>query len=169
MSCWYKPAELSKRIALFYTASLVSGAFGGLLAGAIIEGMDEVAGVRGWKWWVWSQVMRPCTNPRLFIIEGLATCVVAAAAFFVLPSEPIAKSFKVFLLTRKITRPPRDGCLTRRRPSPSTVSNNSTRPKATCLTDEPSSRPSRTPELGPLCSLTTSSTLSAPSRTSSPP
>lgn len=25
MSCWYKPAELAKRIALFYTASLVSG------------------------------------------------------------------------------------------------------------------------------------------------
>lgn len=32
LSCWYKPNELSKRLALFYSASLMSGAFGGLLA-----------------------------------------------------------------------------------------------------------------------------------------
>jgi MFS family permease len=71
MSCWYKvsrtfnsilaradnqPAELSKRVAFFYTASLVSGAFGGLLAGGIITGMEGLGNTRGWKW--------------LFIIEG---------------------------------------------------------------------------------------------------
>ncbi|WVQ78516.1 hypothetical protein IAT38_000602 [Cryptococcus sp. DSM 104549] len=74
LSCWYKPAELSKRVALFYTASLVSGAFGGLMAGGIIEGMEGVAGTRGWKW--------------LFIIEGLCTVVIALVAFFVLPDWP---------------------------------------------------------------------------------
>ncbi|OCF55072.1 hypothetical protein L486_07182 [Kwoniella mangroviensis CBS 10435] len=74
MSCWYKPVEMSKRIALFYTASLVSGAFGGLLAGGIIEGMEGVAGTRGWQW--------------LFIIEGLATVVIACVAYFVLPNYP---------------------------------------------------------------------------------
>ena len=51
MSCWYKPAELSKRVALFYTASLVAGAFGGLLAGGLITGMEGIGGVRGWKWY----------------------------------------------------------------------------------------------------------------------
>ncbi|WRT65242.1 uncharacterized protein IL334_002185 [Kwoniella shivajii] len=74
MSCWYKPAELSKRIAAFYTASLVSGAFGGLLAGGLIEGLEGVGNTRGWKW--------------LFIIEGLATVVIACVAFFVLPDYP---------------------------------------------------------------------------------
>ncbi|WVQ82889.1 hypothetical protein IAT38_005025 [Cryptococcus sp. DSM 104549] len=74
LSCWYKPTELSKRVALFYTASLVSGAFGGLLAGGIIEGMEGVGGTRGWKW--------------LFIIEGLATALIAVVAFFVLPDWP---------------------------------------------------------------------------------
>ncbi|RSH80115.1 hypothetical protein EHS25_007317 [Saitozyma podzolica] len=49
LSCWYKPAELSKRVAFFYTASLMSGAFGGLLAGGIITGLEGVAGTRGWK------------------------------------------------------------------------------------------------------------------------
>ncbi|WVR04204.1 hypothetical protein IAU60_001204 [Kwoniella sp. DSM 27419] len=49
MSCWYKPAELSKRVAFFYTASLMSGAFGGLLAGGLIEGLEGVGNTRGWK------------------------------------------------------------------------------------------------------------------------
>ncbi|WWC69764.1 uncharacterized protein I206_103707 [Kwoniella pini CBS 10737] len=74
MSCWYKPREMSKRIALFYTASLVSGAFGGLLAGGIIDGLEGVGGTRGWKW--------------LFIIEGLITVAIASVAFFVLPNYP---------------------------------------------------------------------------------
>lgn len=47
MSCWYKPAELSKRIALFYTASLMAGAFGGLLAGGVISGLEGKGGTRG--------------------------------------------------------------------------------------------------------------------------
>nr|XP_018264181.1 uncharacterized protein I303_04063 [Kwoniella dejecticola CBS 10117]OBR86339.1 hypothetical protein I303_04063 [Kwoniella dejecticola CBS 10117] len=74
MSCWYKPGEMSKRIALFYTASLVSGAFGGLLAGGIIDGLEGAGGTRGWKW--------------LFIIEGLITVVIASAAYFILPNYP---------------------------------------------------------------------------------
>jgi hypothetical protein len=37
---------------MFYTAALIAGAFGGLLAGGIIEGMEGLGGVRGWKWWV---------------------------------------------------------------------------------------------------------------------
>ncbi len=50
LSCWYNPRELSKRVAFFYTASLVSGAVGGLMAGGIISGLDGVAGTAGWKW-----------------------------------------------------------------------------------------------------------------------
>ncbi|BEI83018.1 hypothetical protein CcaverHIS002_0308860 [Cutaneotrichosporon cavernicola] len=74
MSCWYKPHELSKRIALFYTASLVAGAFGGLLSFGIMDGLEGKGNTRGWQW--------------LFIIEGLITVVVACAAFFVLPNYP---------------------------------------------------------------------------------
>jgi MFS family permease len=74
MSCWYKPGELSKRVAMFYTANMSAGAFGGLLAGGIIEGMEGLANTRGWKW--------------LFIIEGLMTVVAAVVAFFVLPNYP---------------------------------------------------------------------------------
>ncbi|KIW95035.1 uncharacterized protein Z519_03616 [Cladophialophora bantiana CBS 173.52] len=74
LSCWYKPSELSKRIAIFYTGTILAGAFGGLLAGGIIDGMEGVGGVRGWQW--------------LFIIEGLGTVVVGVIAYFLLPDYP---------------------------------------------------------------------------------
>lgn len=69
-----QPEEMSKRQTIFYSATLVAGAFGGLLAGGIMQGMEGLANTRGWRW--------------LFMIEGLATCVVAVGAYFVLPSEP---------------------------------------------------------------------------------
>lgn len=53
---------------------LTSGAFGGLLAGGIIEGLEGKGGTRGWKW--------------LFIIEGLITVVLSLLAFFILPNYP---------------------------------------------------------------------------------
>ncbi|KAL1405686.1 hypothetical protein Q8F55_007352 [Vanrija albida] len=74
MSCWYKPAELSKRVAIFWTAALTAGAFGGILAGLVITSLEGKAGTRGWKW--------------LFIVEGLITVFFAAMAFFVLPNYP---------------------------------------------------------------------------------
>jgi MFS family permease len=79
MSCWYKPFEMGKRMAIFYTASLMAGAFGGVLGGAITSGMNNVAGIHGWHW--------------LFCLEGLATVVVAILAFFVLPDFPHNTSF----------------------------------------------------------------------------
>lgn len=94
LSCWYKPNELSKRLAIFYSASLTSGAFGGLLAvravllilykslahvssfacqGVITQYMNGVGGTPGWQW--------------LFIIEGLVTVVISLVAFFILPGK----------------------------------------------------------------------------------
>lgn len=64
---------MSKRTAFFYSASMVAGAFGGLLAGAIISGMEGMGGITGWRW--------------LFIIEGIMTVTVALAAFTVLPGK----------------------------------------------------------------------------------
>ena len=65
LTCWYKKEEvgelrnesssgailmssIGKRFALFYTSGTVSPALGGLMAGAIISGLD---GVRGWPGW----------------------------------------------------------------------------------------------------------------------
>jgi MFS family permease len=50
ISSWYRPNEQSTRFAIYISAAVLSGAFGGILAGAITEGMEGVQGLRGWRW-----------------------------------------------------------------------------------------------------------------------
>jgi hypothetical protein len=75
---WYCRHEIQLRQALFFSAASVAGAFSGLLAFAISK-MDGVGGLAGWRW--------------IFILEGLATVVVAVLAFFVLHDFPETASF----------------------------------------------------------------------------
>ncbi|KAL5356407.1 major facilitator superfamily domain-containing protein [Aspergillus floccosus] len=74
LSSWYKQTEQSKRFGVFISAAVLSGAFGGLIAAGIVDGLEGVHGIRGWRW--------------LFIIEGAATVGFAIIALFVLPDFP---------------------------------------------------------------------------------
>ncbi|KZV88024.1 MFS general substrate transporter [Exidia glandulosa HHB12029] len=74
LSSWYRKAELAKRMAWFYSASMTSGAFGGLLAGGITEGLSNAHGIASWRW--------------LFIIEGCMTVAVSIGCMFLLPDWP---------------------------------------------------------------------------------
>lgn len=74
ISSWYKREEQSKRFGIYMSAAILSGAFGGLLAGAITGGMEGTGGLRGWRW--------------LFIVEGVATILWASAAYFILLDFP---------------------------------------------------------------------------------
>lgn len=65
---------IGKRFAIFYTAAVFSGAFGGVLAGGITSNLHEAHGIAGWRW--------------LFIIEGVATVGVSLVAFAVLLDYP---------------------------------------------------------------------------------
>ncbi|KAJ1561486.1 hypothetical protein HK405_003786 [Cladochytrium tenue] len=74
LSSWYRKNELGSRFALYYSATAVSGALGGLIAGAVTSGLDGVGGLSGWRW--------------LFLIEGSATILGCGAALFMLPDYP---------------------------------------------------------------------------------
>ncbi|KAL3420587.1 hypothetical protein PVAG01_07032 [Phlyctema vagabunda] len=74
ISSWYKRDEQSKRFAIFISAAILSGAFGGLLAGAITGGLEGAHGLRGWRW--------------LFIVEGVATIGWAFISSFILLDFP---------------------------------------------------------------------------------
>lgn len=74
LSSWYKKSEQSKRFAVYISAAILSGAFGGLLAGAITSGLDGVHGLAGWRW--------------LFIVEGAATSAWSIVAAFILLDFP---------------------------------------------------------------------------------
>lgn len=56
LSKWYTKKELNLRMSIFYSGSLISGAFGSLIAAGILDGLDHTMGMRAWQW--------------LYIIEG---------------------------------------------------------------------------------------------------
>ena len=70
---WYKRSEAQKRYTLFFSSTQLAGAFGGLLASAI----GKMNGIRGYHAWRY-----------IFILEGLLTCVIAFASFFIISDFP---------------------------------------------------------------------------------
>lgn len=70
---WYPARQVQTRLAFFYCASALSGAFSGLLAFAIAK-MDGVGGRPGWAW--------------IFLLEGIATVLIGVACIFVMPDTP---------------------------------------------------------------------------------
>lgn len=74
LSCWYKTHELARRYCLYYTATAISGAFSGLLAGVITEHLDGAQGLDAWRW--------------LLLIEGIGSSSAALLAWAVLPDWP---------------------------------------------------------------------------------
>lgn len=73
ISMYYKRYELQWRFSLFFCASILAGAFGGLLAYALAK-MRGIGGYDGWRW--------------IFIIEGLATFVIAVSAKWLVVDWP---------------------------------------------------------------------------------
>ncbi|OJD38568.1 retrograde regulation protein 2 [Diplodia corticola] len=73
LTTWYRRFELQTRMAVFFSAASLAGAFSGLLAYAI-QNMDGICGLRGWRW--------------IFILEGIATVGVGAGCFALLPDGP---------------------------------------------------------------------------------
>ncbi|KAF5554720.1 nicotinamide mononucleotide permease [Fusarium napiforme] len=78
LSMYYCRHELQWRFNLFFSASIVAGAFSGLLAYAIAH-MDGIAGYGGWRW--------------IFIIEGAATVVIAIWSYWMIPDWPETAKF----------------------------------------------------------------------------
>ncbi|KAL4799619.1 major facilitator superfamily domain-containing protein [Aspergillus venezuelensis] len=74
MGSWYTPRELSKRIAIFYSASYAASMFSGYLQAGIYKGMDGHLGLPGWRW--------------LFIFCGVISVPAALYGFFFVPDNP---------------------------------------------------------------------------------
>ncbi|KAH7009755.1 major facilitator superfamily transporter [Ilyonectria destructans] len=75
LSIFYTRKEVATRIAILYTGNILATAFAGLIAAGVFHGMDNVAGLAGWKW--------------LFILQGAVTFVIAVAGYFLLPDFPL--------------------------------------------------------------------------------
>jgi MFS family permease len=73
ITLWYRRHECGLRMAIFFSAATLAGAFGGLLA----RGISQMKGVGGRPGWAW-----------IFILEGLATIIVAAFAKLLINDSP---------------------------------------------------------------------------------
>ncbi|KAJ7221518.1 major facilitator superfamily domain-containing protein [Mycena pura] len=73
LSFFYPRMRLQTRVAGFFSAASISGAFGGIMAYGIIN-LNGKAGHSGWQW--------------IFIIEGVITIFVGFVSFFFMPASP---------------------------------------------------------------------------------
>ncbi|KAL8293321.1 hypothetical protein RQP46_000022 [Phenoliferia psychrophenolica] len=78
LTFWYPRHMCQFRIALFFAAATLAGAFSGLLA-YLIGKMQGVGGYSAWRW--------------IFILEGLATIVAGVIAFWAICDLPSTASF----------------------------------------------------------------------------
>lgn len=74
LSKWYKRSELNLRMSIFYSGSLISGAFGNLIAAGILNGLAGARGISAWQW--------------LYIIEGSIPLFFGIVLIFLLPDFP---------------------------------------------------------------------------------
>ncbi|KAI9677045.1 MAG: hypothetical protein M1817_006884 [Caeruleum heppii] len=92
ISMYYRRYELQWRISLFFSAGVLGGAFGGLLAYAIAK-MRGIGGYNGWRW--------------IFIIEGILTVVTSIFAKWLVVDWPETAKFLTdedrALLVRRLT------------------------------------------------------------------
>ncbi|ODV89722.1 hypothetical protein CANCADRAFT_142936 [Tortispora caseinolytica NRRL Y-17796] len=77
-SNWYRGHELSSRVAFFFSAATIAGAFSGILAWAIMK-LDGTHGIAGWAW--------------IFIIEGALTIGVGLITYFMIHNTPESAGF----------------------------------------------------------------------------
>ncbi|KAM5362274.1 hypothetical protein ACJZ2D_012629 [Fusarium nematophilum] len=78
LTIWYCRYEVQTRMVVFFAGASLSGAFSGLLAYAI-QHMQGVAGLGGWQW--------------IFILEGVATVLIALPLYHWLPDSPSTAKF----------------------------------------------------------------------------
>lgn len=74
LSKWYTKSELNLRMSIFYSGSLISGAFGNLIAAGILNGLGHSHGLSPWQW--------------LYIIEGAITVFIGILVAIILPDFP---------------------------------------------------------------------------------
>ena len=74
LTTWVPPSRRARFTAMFMSAIGISGLISGPISGAIMQGLEGAAGLRGWQW--------------MFIAEGLPACIMGVVAYFALADRP---------------------------------------------------------------------------------
>ncbi|KAJ7064429.1 MFS general substrate transporter [Mycena belliarum] len=89
---FYKSTELSTRLGWFWGVQAVASAVSGLMAAGLLQ-LRGRSGLEGWKW--------------LFLVDGIATIIVAVIVFFYLPrnvdsTKGVLRGFKPWFTQRQV-------------------------------------------------------------------
>src|SRR6195952_5129926 len=79
LSFWFPNHRRGRATSLFLVGIPLSGLLGGAISGAVMEGMDGMLGLHGWRW--------------LFLVDGLPAVLLGLAAMFVLTDKPVNARF----------------------------------------------------------------------------
>lgn len=79
LSFWFPNHRRGRATSLFLVGIPLSGLVGGAISGAVMEGMDGLLGIRGWRW--------------LFLVDGIPAIMLGIAAWFVLTDKPANARF----------------------------------------------------------------------------
>ncbi|EED14450.1 allantoate permease, putative [Talaromyces stipitatus ATCC 10500] len=74
---WYKPSEITRRVAFFFIASPLGTMFAGYLQAAVYTNLDNTHGLAGWRW--------------LFIICTIITLPICILGYIAFPDVPHRK------------------------------------------------------------------------------
>lgn len=74
LTTWVPPSRRARFTAMFMSAIGISGVISGPISGAIMQGLEGVAGFRGWQW--------------MFVVEGLPACIMGVVVYFALADRP---------------------------------------------------------------------------------
>ncbi|OAA59956.1 MFS transporter [Cordyceps fumosorosea ARSEF 2679] len=99
LSRWYRQSEMTFRISLFIVSGSLAGAFGGLLASAILK-IPSIGTLHSWR--------------MIFVIEGIATCLLGIGSWFVMANDPrtarwLSESERALALRRLRSERPAEG------------------------------------------------------------
>jgi len=74
LSYWFPNHQRGRATSLFLVGIPLSGLLGGAISGTVMEGMDGVLGLHGWRW--------------LFCIDGVPAILLGLTAYWVLTDKP---------------------------------------------------------------------------------
>jgi MFS family permease len=74
LSYWFPNHQRGRATSLFLVGIPLSGLLGGAISGTVMESMDGVLGLHGWRW--------------LFFIDGVPAILLGLASYFVLTDKP---------------------------------------------------------------------------------
>ncbi|GBQ91636.1 major facilitator superfamily transporter [Acetobacter nitrogenifigens DSM 23921 = NBRC 105050] len=74
LASWYPRERMATAISIQQIAAPMSGVIAGPVSGMLVQNMDHVAGVDGWRW--------------MFFLEGLPSIIMGFVVFATLPDKP---------------------------------------------------------------------------------